>query len=334
MKFTFRRGEVLRQKRRNRKNTMGYLLIPAILILFNIILLIRDRGKIEAYTDVIYEKSDSEAEMVKGTAEEWFQEKKENAVYTSSGVEDYPAFCEIGQVERPVERGLEQILARLEELSQSDSRIGTIRENYDDYPEEMLRNLANNPEMADFVLNYPEKRGTTDAVLTESEKNQEHPLFLQWDPRWGYALYGDDSVIGIAGCGPTCLSMVLYYLTGDETITPDKVAAYSMENGYWAEGQGTAWALLEEYPVQYDVFSEEIPMTQSVMKRELDEGHYLILTMGEGDFTLEGHFIVIYGYDENGFLVNDPNCVSRSRKSWSFGELEGQVKNIWSFFRL
>lgn len=56
--------------------------------------------------------------------------------------------------------------------------------------------------------------------------------------------------------------------------------------------------------------------------------------MGEGDFTLEGHFIVIYGYDENGFLVNDPNCVSRSRKSWSFGELEGQVKNIWSFFRL
>ena len=70
------------------------------------------------------------------------------------------------------------------------------------------------------------------------------------------------------------------------------------------------------------------------MKRELDEGHYLILTMGEGDFTLEGHFIVIYGYDENGFLVNDPNCVSRSRKSWSFGELEGQVKNIWSFFRL
>ena len=45
------------------------------------------------------------------------------------------------------------------------------------------------------------------------------PLFLQWDPRWGYTEYGEDSFLGLSGCGPTCLSMVLYYLTGDKSLT-------------------------------------------------------------------------------------------------------------------
>ena len=53
--------------------------------------------------------------------------------------------------------------------------------------------------------------------------------------------------------------------------------------------------------------------------------------MGEGDFTVSGHFIVIYGYDEAGFKVNDPNCVARSRKRWCFNEIEQQIKKIWTY---
>ena len=75
----------------------------------------------------------------------------------------------------------------------------------------------------------------------------------------------------MAGCGPTCMFMVLFYLTRDESLTPDKAAEYSMQNGYYVEGSG--------------------------------------------DFTLSGHFIVIYGYDSEGFMINDPNCIARSSKS-------------------
>ena len=46
------------------------------------------------------------------------------------------------------------------------------------------------------------------------------------------------------------------------------------------------------------------------MKAELDAGRFLICAMKKGDFTAAGHFIVVYGYDESGFLVNDPNCVA------------------------
>ena len=53
--------------------------------------------------------------------------------------------------------------------------------------------------------------------------------------------------------------------------------------------------------------------------------------MGQGDFTVSGHFIVIYGYDDGGFWVNDPNCVARSRREWTFEEIEDQIKKIWAY---
>lgn len=53
--------------------------------------------------------------------------------------------------------------------------------------------------------------------------------------------------------------------------------------------------------------------------------------MGEGDFTVSGHFIVIYGYDSKGFKVNDPNCIARNNRRWAFDELESQFKSILEY---
>ncbi len=40
---------------------------------------------------------------------------------------------------------------------------------------------------------------------------------------------------------------------------------------------------------------------------------------------------MLYGYDEDGFLINDPNCVARSRVSWSYEQLRRQMKHLWVF---
>lgn len=332
------RGDIVRRRKRKLR-MIKCLAIPALIILLNIILVIRAVGKIGEYTEVIYdehglkymETSESTGDSLQKEAEQATDSTMEDSSFELR-IDDYPAYCELSYVDKPAERTMSQILERLESLSETDERFDTILGNYEQYPEEMLESLANNPEMADFVVNYFEKEGTSGGGLNDYEKSQEYPLLLQWDPRWGYLSYGDDSVIGLAGCGPTSLSMALYYLTGDETITPDRVAAYSMENGYWASGKGTAWALLEDYSAIYDICAEELPMDENIMKRELDQGHILILAMRKGDFTLEGHFIVIYGYNVEGFLVNDPNSVARSRKSWGFEDLQGQVNNIWSLY--
>lgn len=243
---------------------------------------------------------------------------------------DYVSSIGIVNVERPVQRTWTQTLSRLDSLGQSNPVIARISEESNRYPERMLVALANNPEMAGYVAGYLSDGGRLTGRLTEAEKSQPFPLLLQWDPRWGYQSYGDDSYVGVSGCGPTCLSMVLYYLTGDESLTPDKIADYAIKNSYYVEGTGTAWALMKDFPRFYGIRVTQPKITEDALKAELDAGHMLICAMSEGEFTTAGHFIVIYGYDDAGLKVNDPNCVARSRKRWDFDEIGWQVKSVWA----
>lgn len=242
---------------------------------------------------------------------------------------DYVSSIDTWEVGNPVERTEDEVLQRLGELARESTVIDEIYQSRFQYPKELLAALANNPEMADFTFGYLGGNGVTGG-FTKSEKEQEFPLFLQWDPRWGYESYGE-SCIGLAGCGPTCLSMVLFYLTGDETLTPDKIAKYSMENGYYVKGAGTAWTLMEDIPKLYDIKFTELSSSEHNIKAALDKGSIVVCAMGRGYFTTSGHYIVIYGYDADGFMVNDPNCIARSNERWTFGEIQYQIKNIWAY---
>lgn len=251
---------------------------------------------------------------------------------TGIAAQSYADQVGLDQVDKPKERTYREIVSRLQELGKESSLIQQVVENAGNYPKQLLEALANNPEQADFAAHYLENKGTvTGEGLTDSEKAQEFPLFLQWDPRWGYASYGDGSVVGLSGCGPTALSMVLWYLTGNEELTPDKVADYSMKKGYYISGTGTAWLLLEDVPPLYGIWVSQPEADASTMRQALDRGDIIILSMGPGDFTIGGHFIVIYGYTEEGFLINDPNCVARSRRTWTWEELKDQTKHMWVF---
>lgn len=234
------------------------------------------------------------------------------------------------EMEKPVQRTEEEVQKKLEEMAKKHREYKDILEHYEDYPETYLAALANNPEMLDYVKGYPDSQGVLDAKLTKSEKKEDYPLFIQWDKRWGYASYGTSS-IGISGCGPTCLSMVIYGLTENELATPDKVARYSEEQGYYIEGTGTSWELMTDGATAFGVTGSELSLDESSMKQALDAGHPIICAMRAGDFTAAGHFIMIYGYDKKGFIVNDPNSRTRSEKRWTYEELNGQIKNLWSY---
>lgn len=218
----------------------------------------------------------------------------------------------------------------LKKLAAENIDIEDIYVNRGKYPEELLAAFVNNEEMAEFVKGYLTADGTVSGGFDNEEVEQEFPLFLQWDTRWGYAPYGG-SCIGIAGCGPTCLSMVIFSLTKDESATPDKLADFSMDNGHYVEGMGTAWTLMTEATVPYGIQAFELGLDEEAMKRQLDWGNPIICAMRPGDFTTTGHFIVIYGYDEKGFMVNDPNSTERSEKHWTFETLQYQIKNLWAY---
>lgn len=205
-----------------------------------------------------------------------------------------------------------------------------IFENRALYPETMLEALEKNPEIQDFVRNYPDSEPVAQGGISDEEKTAEHPLFLQWDARWGYVPYGDDN-IGLSGCGPACLSMVIFSLTRNESATPDAIAGYSMDMGYYEYGAGTSWNLMTDAAMQYGVMAGELALDEGIMKNHLDSGHMIICSMGPGDFTTTGHFIVIYGYDQEGFLVNDPYSRIRSNKKWDYDTISGQIRAMWVY---
>lgn len=233
------------------------------------------------------------------------------------------------EVEQPEKRTEEQVLQKLAELSEEYELVREIYENVDLYSKNMLEHLANNPEMAAYVLGSLEADGSVTGGFTEKELEKEFPLLLQYDPRWGYFEYGGKEM-GLSGCGPTCLAMTVLALTDSEDVTPDKVAAYSMEKGYYVKDVGTAWALMDEYPTLYGLTVEHPALREESMKAAIDEGKVLICSVRKGVFTAGGHFILIYGYDESGFMVNDPKCVARSNRTWTFDEFGSQLKRIWA----
>lgn len=262
-----------------------------------------------------------------------FDNQDEEAEISRNTQADYVSMYGMDEVDKPVQRSEIQVQQRLKEMAADNEVVAGILKDTTLYPDKLLEALANNPEMASFVAGYPmaDKLKASGEGFTEAEKNKSYPLFLQWDPRWGYVSYGDDSNIALSGCGPTSLSMVLYYLTGDETLTPDNIAAYSMKNGYYMSGTGTSWSLMKDVPAMHGLKVNQPVISEQAMKNELDKGNVLICSMRKGDFTTGGHFIVIYGYDEEGFKVNDANCVARSRQSWSFSTIGTQIKSIWSY---
>ncbi len=156
------------------------------------------------------------------------------------------------------------------------------------------------------------------------------PHLYQTDEAWASYSYAGGT-IGDSGCGPTSLAMVYVALTGKTNHTPQTLCAFSEQNGYVEEGL-TAWRLMTDGARQLGIRGEVIPADATVMAREVRAGHPLILSMGPGDFTTTGHFIVVTEVTDSGnFIVNDPNSETLSAQSWNPERLLAQCRNLWAF---
>lgn len=184
------------------------------------------------------------------------------------------------------------------------------------------------PEKIAFVLLEPfaDSQGYDSGVVV---KEGTVPYFIQYDSRWGFAEYGSGA-IGYTACGPTCLAMAAAGITGNESFTPLYVSEYAEENGYYVSGTGTAWSLFTDGASGLGLTGEEIAADEYDMYKRLRHGEVIIASMTNGDFTHNGHFIVIYGYSLGAFKVYDPSSIERSEKTWSIEKLQGQIAQLWS----
>lgn len=202
----------------------------------------------------------------------------------------------------------------------------------DVYPKDLRTLYKNNEEAREFVLSYFLEKDKEQIIdLSLYMDSDEVPHFLQWDTRWGYKDYGGECV-AVAGCGPVALSMVGFHLTKNEKLfSPDKVVDFALREGYCMPDVGTAWALMETGAESLGLQVETLPLVEDIIIDRLQQGKPVILIMGPGVFTRIGHFIVLRGYEDGYFLVNDPNSNARTQRKWKFSEFSDQILNIWAY---
>lgn len=253
---------------------------------------------------------------------------QDTVAVTSKALPDYYQKKYI--IETPAHYSEEEIEEKLEALAQKYPEFQPIFDNRKQYPEALLNNLCCNPNMLDFALGYFENLNITDPTLEDSELSADIPLFIQWDPRWGYKLYGS-SVVGLVGCGPTCMSMVVTGLTKNEHATPDVLADYAAQNGYYVYGAGTSGTFMDNAGAQYGIQATRISLQEDTIYEQLSQGHPIICSMNKGDFTAEGHFIVLVGIEDGKLRINDPNSIERSNMLWDYDKVAAQISNLWLF---
>ena len=317
-------------KKRRKKNSVSGVVIGALIVLFvvfNIFIIILDAkdsdkdDKSEAKSITLEDPSTQTTELVKNTTE------------ASSETE---ATTEEPTTEKPRDM-LVSIRKEFPELTVEDQeKVLYIHQNMYKYTSDLVMMLHKNHEALQFIYEYPDARlrPVNNDISEELKevKNGKIPLFLQWDQRWGYMEYGD-GLMAYNGCGPTCLSMVVTYLTGSNKYSPAVIAEYAMEHNYYYDGAGTAWSLIHTGCEEFGVRSYEVGLSESAMADAVQANNPIIACVGEGDFTDGGHFIVLTGYKDGKFSVNDPNSPKRSEQLWDFDRLETQIDGLWAFYR-
>lgn len=259
---------------------------------------------------------------------------EDGSVFHRSNVEDNETKSTIGQyaLSTPKKYEGEAIYSRLEELADLYPEFEEFYEHSDNYPEELLSVVCSNLEMIDYVKGYPEADRSAAGGFTKEELSGGVPLLIQWDKRWGYVPYGDDT-IGLSGCAPVCMSMVIVGLTGDDAATPDRIADFAEQGNHYVAGTGTAWSLMTAAGEPYGVFGQEMGLDKEAIFSKLEAGNPIICSLGPGDFTTSGHFIVLTGVEDGKIRINDPNSRGRSDKLWEYETLSSQIRNLWVFYR-
>lgn len=187
-----------------------------------------------------------------------------------------------------------------------------------------------NPDARRFVTDYADKHDLHPAIdLSPLADCDAVPRLYQWDERWGYEQY-NENFFARAGCGPTCLSMVDIYLTGSTDHDPLWMARFAEEHGYNEVGNGTKWALFSEGAGLLGMRAEGITISPEYIAETLAQGIPIVCIMGPGDFTDQGHYLVLTGIDADGNItLNDPNSRTRSERTWTYEELQPQMRGGW-----
>ncbi|WP_309242141.1 C39 family peptidase [Paenibacillus sp. S150] len=174
---------------------------------------------------------------------------------------------------------------------------------------------------------YLESQGQQYEGVTFQDGSREVVYYNQMDIRWANKPYGPRDTIGVSGCGPTSLSIVVSTLT-QTPVDPVSMSKWAYNNGYLAEGTGSYHSLIPDgakhFGLQVDGATTH---EQQKIIDALSHGKLVVAIMGKGHFTSSGHFMVLRGVTADGkILVADPASRKRSEQAWDFSIILNEAR--------
>lgn len=207
-----------------------------------------------------------------------------------------------------------------------------------------LYGIVGNGQTLDFTVGTSGgiSIGNINAELYEIPDNggsMPIPYYTQGGAPWSALPFGGGN-IGSSGCSITSLAMVVSYLKGgtdrDAWVFPsdirDQIIAHTGNYNHFYAGNGQSWSIMSAVAGYYGLKCSEISSASIVSA--LAQGKPVIMSCKPGEFTSAGHFIVLTGLTEDGYvLVNDPNGshADKSYKKYTASYLASQGKGWWAF---
>lgn len=133
------------------------------------------------------------------------------------------------------------------------------------------------------------------------------PYLNQNDPQWRHLSYGTDGSQQFweNGCAIAVLAMVEAYYSG--TSPNPKAILQWAGNDFYLDQQGTSWSIFSAFGDQYGYQVEDLAKQIDQVKAALNQGQVVLVSVGPGAFTQVGHVMLIRGYQDGYFYLNDPN---------------------------
>lgn len=234
---------------------------------------------------------------------------------------------------------LREEYGKLAIMAESDERARYIIDNIEQYPKSILDLYYNKEDNFDFVYNYPfHKDDYKTMSFTAEELNCETiPALYMDDPRWGYEPFGDD-IIKTGGCSLVSMTMAWLYLRHDGTIDPVIVGRFIEDNGYVGmfggllrKNTGDVLGGLGFEYTEHNYDENEGgsgTVTAEELKAALDKPGTVVYACMSGE-TFGEHAMIIRGYDENGFYVNDPASREKTDKVWDISVFENELVRFY-----
>ena len=184
-------------------------------------------------------------------------------------------------------------------------------------------NLSTNLNSNTTGENYNENSDFT--LLEGTSANVVY--YNQKDPKWADKIYGGNNTISVYGCGPTTFAMLVSSLT-EETLTPDQMAKWAYDNGFFCENSGSYHSIIPEGSAAWGLNVQSVTdYTAENITSLISTGNLIVVLMGNGHFTENGHFLILRGVTLDGkLLIADPASWENTQMQWDSDIIINEAK--------